>query len=76
MQACEFPEQNTIFAKDQKEYYPLPAHKTDDGIVTTCWELTPGELEEVKRTGKIYFRVLTFNSPLQPQLASTVFIKD
>ena len=30
MKPIEFPEQNVVFAKDQLEYNPLPAHRTED----------------------------------------------
>lgn len=59
---------NSVFAQDQPEYSALPAHCTEDGIVTTCWELTREELAEVQRSGRIWFSQLTFNSPLQPML--------
>ena len=68
MMPIEFEQCNVIFAKDQPEYMPLPANKTEDGIVTTCWQLTPEERVELLETGKIYLRQMTFNTPLQPVL--------
>lgn len=68
MIAIEFDGYNVVYAKNQPEYLPLPAHKTEEGIVTTCWELTPKERVELLETGKIYLRQMTFNSPLQPVL--------
>jgi hypothetical protein len=37
MKPISFEQQNVVFAKDQKEYQPLPAYKSDfsDGRVTT-----------------------------------------
>ena len=67
MKPIEFRNQNTIYAKDQPEYLPLPAHKTEDGQVTSCWYLTWVERIKVLFKGKIYFTVSTFNQPLQPQ---------
>lgn len=55
-----------MYAKDQPEYQPLPALKTDDGLVVTCWELTDEEVEQVVKNKKFYFSQLTFNQPLQP----------
>lgn len=66
MKPIEFPEQNVIFAKDQPEYQPLPAHKDELGIVTTCWELSPEERQILISNGKIYLQLMTFNQPLQP----------
>lgn len=34
---------------------------------TFCFELSPKELAEVNRTGKIWHTVVTFGQPLQPQ---------
>ena len=36
---------------------PITRLKYSDGkhAVESCWELTPEELEEVKKTGKVYF---------------------
>lgn len=66
MGPIEFEQQNVVFAKDQPEYLPLPAHVQEDGTVTTIWKLTEDELAEINKTGKIRIQVLTFNHPLQP----------
>jgi len=66
----EFPEQNCVYAKDQPEYLPLPVHKTPDGMVISCWALTWRERLKVAFTGRMWWSVLTFNHPLQPQLPS------
>jgi hypothetical protein len=71
MKTIEFPEQTTVFAKDQKQYNPLPAHKfpgDPKGCVTCCWKLSWRERLTVLWTGAIWHQVLTFNDPLQPQL--------
>ena len=70
MKPIEFPEQNCVYAKDQPEYLPLPVHKTEDGMVISCWALTWRERLRVLLTGKMWWSVLTFNHPLQPQLPS------
>ena len=67
MKPVEFAEQNCVYAKDQPEYLPLPVHKTLDGEVTSCWGLTWRERLRVLLTGRIWWTVLTFNHPLQPQ---------
>ena len=66
MEVIKFKECNVTFAENQPEYLPLPAHKTSDGIITSCWKLSFLERLRVALTGKLYLRILTFNQPLQP----------
>ena len=66
MKIIRFKECNITYAKNQPEYLPLPAHKTKDGTVISCWGLSFFERLKVALTGKIYLKVLTFNRPLQP----------
>lgn len=66
MKPIEFKEQNVVFAKDQPEYIPLPAHKLPDGTIVTVWELTDEEIETLRRTKKLHLNVMTFNQSLQP----------
>lgn len=66
MTPTEFTEQNTTFAKDQPEYNPLPAHCSQEGVVTTRWKLSQEELKHIERTGEIWLQVYTFRQPLQP----------
>lgn len=40
MDIIKFDGCNITFAEDQPEYLPLPAHKTADGKVTSCWGLS------------------------------------
>ena len=40
MKPKQFPESNVVYGENQDEYLPLPAHKTEEGIVITCWELS------------------------------------
>jgi len=68
MKAIEFKEQNTIFAKDQPEYLPLPAFRNDSpqGEVVFCMGLSFKERLKLLLTGKIWVSLLTFNKPLTP----------
>jgi len=68
MKPITFPQCNVKIAENQDEYLTLPAHHAGDiqGTVTTCWELSPDEIEEVRKTGKIYLQLWTFNQPVQP----------
>jgi len=60
-----------IYAKDQPEYLPLPAHRSEDGCVTTRWRLTWKERLQLLFSGELYLQILTFNDPLQPTKMST-----
>jgi hypothetical protein len=73
MKPVSFPEANTVYAEDQDEYLSLPAYRAPDGRVTSCWELTWKERLILALEGQIFFTVLTFNQPLQPQLPSALF---
>jgi len=66
MKIIKMKEQNCTYAEHQPEYLPLPAHRAEDGTVTSCWELSDKEIEIILKTKKIYLQVLTFNRPLQP----------
>lgn len=70
MQPVKFKGYNVIFAEDQPEYQPLPAHKSYSGAVTSCWALTWRERLRLLFTGRLYLSVLAFGGPLQPQLPS------
>lgn len=66
MHPIKFKESNCTYAKNQKEYLPLPAYKNKDGVVS-CWKLSLLERIKILLKGKFYFSVYTFNKPLQPQ---------
>lgn len=71
MKPTNISNQNCTYAKDQPEYIPLPARKTADGIVSTCWKMSLAERLAVLLTGKIFLHVMTFNQPLQPVRITT-----
>jgi len=66
MQPIQFAQQTVVFAKDQPDYLPLPAHVSIHGVVTCCWELTEAEMVELAKTKRLWIQTLTFNQPLQP----------
>lgn len=66
MRPVEFKEQTCVFAKDQPEYIPLPAHVRTDGVVTSCWGMSWKERIRALFTGRVYVSLLTFGQPLQP----------
>lgn len=74
MTIIEFPEQTVVYAKDQPEYLPLPAHRFENdpqGRIIFCWKLSLRERLAVLWRGMIWHQVLTFNEPLQPQAMMT-----
>jgi hypothetical protein len=40
MKPVKFRGQNCTFAENQPEYIPLPAHRDDDGTITSCWNFS------------------------------------
>lgn len=67
MKPISFKEQNCVIAKDQNEYLSLPAWKSKDGTIISCWQLSFIERIKLLFTGRLWFKILTFNKPLQPQ---------
>lgn len=68
MKPVHFREATVLFAADQPEYLPLPAHRDAQGGVTSCWSLTWGERLKVLLFGRLWITTLTFGAPLQPIL--------
>ncbi len=66
MKVIKFKECNVVYAEGQPEYLSLPAHKSSDGVVTSCWRLSLRERICVILGGRIFLQLLTFNDPLQP----------
>lgn len=71
MQPVKFKGSNTVYAENQPEYLPLPAHRATDGCVTSCWALSWRERWRVLVTGRVFVAILTFNQPLQPVRVAT-----
>ena len=70
MKPIQFKQANVTFAKDQKEYLPLPACEVGDemGQIITCWRLTWIERIRLLFSGKMWLRQYAFGQRLQPQL--------
>ena len=66
MKVVKFEGCNTVYAENQPEYLPLPAHRSSEGIVTSCWQLSLWERMKVFFTGQIFLQISTFNKSLQP----------
>ena len=72
MMATEFEGVNVEIAKDQDQYNTLPAkYDQTDGSVLCCFQLNKEEIEEIQRTGKIWYKQLTFGRQMQPMKLST-----
>ena len=72
MKSIEFKGHNVKIAEDQPQYATLPAlFNKQEGSMTFCFELDDAELEQVKKTGKIWIKQLTFGKAMQP-IAGTV----
>ena len=41
MKPIKFPEANVTFGENQPQFEPLPAYLSPNGIVVSCWVLTP-----------------------------------
>jgi len=67
MNPKNFPEVNTVIAKNQPEYRPIPAHVSSYFVVTFCWKLSFRERLAVLFNGELWHQVRTFDRPLQPQ---------
>jgi len=72
MKPINFKRSNTIFAKDQTQYIPLPAYRDPgpDGTIISCWKLTLKERIKILFTGKLWLSLLMFGKPLTPQRPS------
>ena len=65
-----------IYAKDQKEYLPLPAVNIQypDGSLSVLsrWKLSWKERFRIFFSGSLWLEQLTFGQPLQPQRPTVV----
>ena len=57
----------TIYAKDQPEYTPLPTFRTEKAVISR-WKLTEEERKHIADGGDLFICVLNFGMPLQPIL--------
>ena len=71
MKPIKFKEQNSTYAKHQDEYGNLPAYRTKDGVVISCWKLSFTERVRILFTGQIWLSLWSFNKPLTPSLITT-----
>ena len=60
----------TVYAKDQPQYTPLPTLKNSQHHVLSRFKLTDAERTAIFEGADIYVCVLTFGQPLQPFMIS------
>lgn len=68
MISVEFPQANCALAKDQPEYETLHVFvdKSKPEVpMTACFQLNKDEIEEIVRTGKLWFTQMTFGQLFQ-----------
>ena len=73
MKPIKFPQSNVVYAENQPEYIPLPAHKTKNGIVTSCWKFSWKERLRILLGANLFWSQMSFNQPLQPVKPSLDF---
>ena len=59
--------EETLFARHQPEYTPLPAVVVESRVITR-WKLSWRERLKLLATGNLWLTLLTFGQPLQPIL--------
>lgn len=71
-------EYETVIAKDQTQYLPLPAFvgSEPDVPVMSRWRLTDEEREKVATGADIVLTLLTFGSSLQPIVLEVVGVDE
>lgn len=60
MRGIEFPQANTKLLPpegQEAEVYALHIHRTEDGRVISCWQMTWGERLQALLTGKVWLHV-------------------
>lgn len=56
----------TVYAKDQPRYIPLPIFRDEDGYCLSRWKLSWRERLTILLHGDLYHWQGTFGAPLQP----------
>lgn len=65
MNPIKFPEANVTFGERQPCFEPLPAFLAPNGVVVSCWQLSPEEIEKIQETGCVWLSQCTCHQPLQ-----------
>lgn len=68
----EFEEVNIRIAEHQEEFITLPAFwNIEEGSMTFCFQLSQDEVNRIKATDEIWFKIVTGGRPMQPITLST-----
>lgn len=60
MKPIDFDGRNAVLGApkgQEDEVVPLPVHRTEMGIIISCWELTDDEIAKIRLTGRIWLSV-------------------
>ena len=74
MRSVIFEQANIAMGENQEEYetlYSFVDPNDPEGKVVSCFELNKEEIEEIVKTGKLWFIQTTFQSRYNPILIST-----
>ncbi|MDB0602347.1 MAG: hypothetical protein V3V28_09295 [Polaribacter sp.] len=70
MKSITFPEVTNKIAEHQEEFNTVHVQfQKNDNSVNMCFELTDDEIEEIKRTGKIWYKQVV-NGQMHPMRLS------
>ena len=67
MKNVKFNGWNVVYGEGQPGYLPLHAQKIDN-VTITCYRLSLKERFKILFTGLLWFGIMNFGRPLQPQL--------
>lgn len=77
MKPLETKSTNAVYTLEGCHDLPVTKFESNVGIgVEACLELEPGELEEIKRTGKVYLDILGDVVPPVRVAATSALIED
>ena len=62
-QGVDFPQSNMVWKGNGEDVYDLHAYQ-ENGVSTSCWQLSEKELEVVKKTGKVWLCVMGQHPPV------------
>jgi len=72
MKAIEFPEVNLRIAESQEQFETLPAyHNEEEGSITICFKLSIDEINRLRATDELWFKIKTGNESMHPIMLST-----
>jgi hypothetical protein len=55
---------------------PIPVRRRDDGVLLSCWLLSPEELEELPQTRRVWLQLGVADGPAMPAVTVAVRKQD